>query len=237
MEEDKLNENKEKMNAGGTLLGWLQQVATLITKNGLKGTFTALVVLVLVIMVGSAMLNPAPIMERIEKISETKHTEAVNLRMENDKIIQDAIKTMRMDLSADRILVFETHNGGTSLSNLPFLYVDMTYEEYKRGLYPLADEYKNLRLSRYPFFMSLYKNVYWFGPVEEMEDRDPSLYFRMKEDGDKYIGFMITYGQDVVSGCVCVVYNDSTDVPREQIRSTMYKYGSMIGPLLNKDGI
>ena len=229
-------ENEEKKNEtmknAGTVIGWLKPVSDFVKNSGIMGIITTLLVIFLTIFIGNIAMNPTNIIEKVEEIRETKHNEAVIERMSYDETIQDCIKMMRIELAADRIMVFETHNGGTSLNKLPFLYVDMSYEENKAGLVPLADEYKNLRLSRYPFFTRLYRDLFWYGAVEDMEAIDPSLYYRMSEDGDKYIAFQVTFGKELVSGAICVIYNDSARVSDTVMRSAMYKYGSKIGPLL-----
>ena len=229
-------ENSESANEGmknaGTIISWLKPVSEFVKNSGIMGIVTTVLVIFITIIIGNIAIDPSGMIEKVERIREKKHTEAVVERMNNDVIIQDAIKNMRTELYADRVLVFETHNGGSSLNNLPFIYVDLSYEEKKQELPPLMDEYKNLRLSRYPFFSRLYRELYWYGPVEGMKEIDPSLYYRMSEDGDKYIAFQVTFGRQLVSGAICVVYNDTTEISDQYMRSVLYKYGTLIGPLL-----
>ena len=223
---------KQGMENAGTIISWLKPVSQFIRKSGIMGAITTILVIFLTIIVGNVAINPTGMIEKVEEIRDKKHTEAVLERMNSDVVIQDAVKDMRRELYADRVLVFETHNGGSSLNNLPFIYVDLSFEEKRPELPPLIDEYKNLRLSRYPFFVHLYTDLFWFGAVKDIEEIDPSLYYRMSEDGDKYAAFQVTFGKELVSGAICVVYNDTTEISEAYMRSTLYKYGSKIGPLL-----
>ena len=138
-------------------------------------------ILFIFIFVGQLVFNPESVVKKFEEINNKRHTEAVIKRLENEPEIRTNLIKLRNELNADRVYILETHNGGTNLAGLPFLYVDLTYAEPKSSLTWLESEYKNVRLSRYPWATELYQNGYYSEPNEYLKDLDPELYFRLKD--------------------------------------------------------
>ena len=127
-EDKKLTEDmKTSVNEANGLLGLMERIKRFINKEGLKGTFTSLLTLFVAVVIGYFIFNPGKFFEQFEKFNNEKHEEAIMARMEADPQIREYLTYMKDELGADRTYVLEAHNGGSNLSNLPFLYTDLTY--------------------------------------------------------------------------------------------------------------
>lgn len=212
----------------------MERVKGFIDKHGLKGTFTTLLTVFIAACVGYCMFNPGIIFERVQQIQVEQHNEAVKARLNADPKIRSYLMEMRTELGADRTYILETHNGGMNLTNLPFLYVDLTYAEPRSNLSWLEMEYTNLRLSRYPWAAYVYNHGFWFGPVSDIQEVDDELYQRLIKEGVAYMGLVMMYGEDSMpSGTLGVVYETDGDRPNNiEVLRIMQKYSNIISNLL-----
>lgn len=218
-----------------TTIGWVDKVGELLKKYGLQNIFLSVMVLFLVVVVGQMAFNPESVFKKVEESRQKAHTEAVQKRISNEPKIREYIVNLKNEVRADRVFVLETHNGGNNLSNLPFIYVDLTYAEPKGAMSWMESEYKNVRLSRYPWASEVYSNTYWSGTVESIERLDPELFHRLKSEDVVFLAAMMMYGTYNPSGCVGVVYTDE-DIPSDdEIRRILMRYVGMLSPLFNNE--
>lgn len=228
-------EEKKIPDVNGTIT-WFERVSAFIKKTGLKDIIVTTMVIFIFIVVGYVAINPSGAIERYEKIIEEKHTESVMRRLNNEPKIRENLIDMKNELNADRVYILETHNGGTNLAGLPFLYVDLTYAEPKSSLGWLENEYKNVRLSRYPWASALYENTFWSAPVDDLESLDPELYHRLKNEDVVYMSAIMMYGTNTPSGVIGVVYTDTSKIPqRKEINKIMTRYCSTLSILFNNE--
>ena len=225
----------EDNNVGNTI-GWIERLSNLVKKAGLQNIILTIMVLFIVTVAGQFVFNPEGVIKKYEEINNKRHTEAVIKRLENEPEIRANLLSLKNELHADRVYVLETHNGGTNLAGLPFLYVDLTYAEPKSSLTWLESEYKNVRLSRYPWATELYQNNYYSEPVEYLKDLDPELYFRLSSENVGYMAAIMMYGKDNPSGVIGVVYTNDDVVPnKEEIRKALIKYSTILSPMFNNE--
>ena len=212
----------------------MERVRGFIDKYGLKGTFTTLLTVFIAASVGYYVFNPGVILEQAQQIEVERHNEAVKSRLNADPKIRSYLLEMKDELDADRAYILETHNGGTNLANLPFLYVDLTYAEPRSNLSWLEMEYNNLRLSRYPWANYIFNHGFWFGPISDIEEIDSELNQRLSKEGVSYMGMVMMYGEDSMpSGTLGVVYEDDGDRPNDaEVLKIMQKYSNIISNLL-----
>lgn len=212
----------------------MERVKGFIDKHGLKGTFTTLLTVFIAACVGYCVFNPGVVFERIQQIQAEQHNEAVKARLNADPKIRSYLLEMKVELGADRTYILETHNGGTNLTNLPFLYVDLTYAEPRNSLSWLEMEYTNLRLSRYPWAAYVFNHGFWFGPISDTEEIDSELNQRLSKEGVSYMGMVMMYGEDSMpSGTLGVVYEHDGDRPSDvEVLRIMQKYSNIISKLL-----
>ena len=238
MSEDKksLNEMKNTTEELNGVVSLMERIHKFIVKNGLKGTFTSLLTLFIAAVIGFFILNPGAFFEKFQDFSQTKHEMAIKQRLENDPKIRTALANFRAETGGDRAYILEAHNGGGNLKNLPFLYADLTYLEPK-GLYNYVEaEYKNFRLSRYPWASYVIEQGVWFGPIDDCKELDPELYYRLKNEDVAYMGMYVMHGKSgLPSACLGIVFNyveDEQQPDRKQIIKAMQKYASSINPYL-----
>lgn len=212
----------------------MERVKGFIDKHGLKGTFTTLLTVFVAACVGYCVFNPVVVFERVQQIQIERHNEAVKARLSVDPKIRNYLMEMKAELGADRTYILETHNGGTNLANLPFLYVDLTYAEPRNNLSWLEMEYNNLRLSRYPWADYVYNHGFWFGPISDTKEIDSELHQRLSKEGVSYMGMVMMYGEDSMpSGTLGVVYEHDCDRPSDvEVLRIMQKYSNIISKLL-----
>lgn len=218
-------------NNAGNAIGWLEKVLALEQRYGLRAIFNSFLIIFVAVVVGWIAFNPTSIIDKIQKAQTAQHKEQIELRKQADPIIKNCLANLRNELGADRAFLFETHNGGSNLDGLPFLYVDMTYDEPASGIHRVQDEYKNLSQTRYDFMDYVYRKTFWFGNIEELKEDDMELYYRLYKAGVTHLAILIIYGNDLPSGAVGVVF--SHDIPDEyRLKQSMHKAGSKIASLL-----
>ena len=212
----------------------MERVRGFIDKYGLKGTFTTLLTVFIAACVGYYAFNPGVILEQAQQIQIERHNEAVKARLDADPKIRSYLLEMKVELDADRTFILETHNGGTNLTNLPFLYVDLTYAEPRSNFSWLEREYTNLRLSRYPWANYIFNHGFWFGSISDIEEIDSELNQRLSKEGVSYMGMVMMYGEDSMpSGTLGVVYEGDSDRPNDvEVLKIMQKYSNIISNLL-----
>ncbi len=67
-------------------------------------------------------------------VQQQKHKELIDLRLEVNNKIKVIIDAFRNSTNADRVFVFEYHNGESNLNGLPFAKVSATYEVLQFGV-------------------------------------------------------------------------------------------------------
>lgn len=214
----------------------MERMKMFLDKHGLRGILTTLLMLFIASVMAWAIFNPSAIFEKFEDFSQEKHEQLIKNRLAADPVVRNYLSDLRDEIGADRVYVLETHNGGANLSNLPFLYVDMTYADPNRVLTEFEDEYRNLRLSRYPWASAVYEEGFRICSIDDIADADPELYYRLQKEGVAYMGMMLIYGENAIpSGVLGVVYEEGTEVPQLSIiMKSMQKYTTVLMPLLKK---
>lgn len=216
-------------------ISFIDRIGKMLKKWGLQNILLFIMVLFLTAAASTMLLNPESIYNKMEQIKQKSHTESVMKRINNEPRIRENLVNLKAELKADRVFVLETHNGGTNLSNLPFLYVDLTYAEPRAQLAWMEDEYKNVRLSRHPWATEVFKNTYWSGEVESLELLDPELYHRLKNEDVVFFAAVMMFGTYNPSGVLGVVYTSDEHPDDEVIRRIIFRYSSSLAILFNNE--
>jgi hypothetical protein len=229
-------ENKEKIENVNATLSWVERVFGFVKKAGIQNILITLMMVFLVAVVGQFVFNPEGLIKRYEQIVNEQHTESVIKRLNNEPAIRENLIQLKSELNADRVYILETHNGGANLAGLPFLYVDLTYAEPKSAYQWLESEYRNVRLARYPWASELYQNSFYAEPIDYLENLDPELYYRLKNEDVVYMAAIMMYGTYNPSGVIGVVYTNKDNIPdKSQIRRVLTKYTSTFAILFNNE--
>lgn len=176
------------------------------------------------------------ITEQVE-IKEHDHQVGSELRRMNNPKINTMLTHMLLDLKADRVSILEMHNGKENPTSLPFVYVDMTYEEIADGKVFLTDEYENLNLSKYPFFDYIGEHKLFIGDIDQISEIDKKLAFRIKANDMNFI-VMELLETSVEIGFLTISYSEKPkDLTNEQIIAKVNNYSQKLIHLLDLSDI
>lgn len=187
----------------GEQLGFLEKTIKLIEKYGLFKIFRALCIIAIFIYV---MCNGANLIdgiisrvtkdtmkeERVEKQEE--HDAALKRRQEIRPEIYNVLYGLMHKLNADRVFIIEMHNGTNSVSGLPFLYGEMTYDVVSEGVEHVDGEYTNFSLSRFQFATYLEEKHIWLGDIDELSKIDTKLSHKLISNDVNYIALTQIHG-------------------------------------------
>lgn len=227
-------ETPQGSNNAGNVIGWIDKLFSLIKRSGIQNIFLTLMMLFVVIVVGQIAYNPSSFIKRIETVQHEQHQKAIEKRIDATPKIRECMLDLKNEINANRVFVMEAHNGGQNLTNLPFLYVDLTYAEPKTSAAWLMDEYINVRLSRYPSASKLFDETYMMLTIDELNKIDPEMYYRLNRDSVKYLCMMMLYSNQDPVGAIGATFTDPKQVPSQQaIKKALLKYGNPIASLLS----
>ena len=143
---------EEKHAILGSIASAFSKFVGAVKRNGvLISTYCCL----LLIFLYSVIINPINIenmFETMRKNNDAAHTESVDKRLFADQMIKPIIENIRLKYNLDRVCILETHNSTENLSDISFLYMSLTYEDYNENdstMYPIGDEYQRQRTGDY----------------------------------------------------------------------------------------
>lgn len=167
--------------------------------------------------------------------AQKEHEELVRKRIKNSPIIRNELKDLLIKLGATRASVCEMHNGTNNLAGIPFLYMDMTYEEKSPEVDYVTDEYHNFNMGKYPFMTAHFDGKTWIGSIEDVEKEDEHLAAKLKLGDSKYGAWVILRGVHSVIGFLCVTFSDKDDHPdKATIMAELTESAQLISSLLDK---
>lgn len=217
-------------------LGVLEKVITFFNKNSVWSIVKSVFLCVFIGYFIYFSLNPSIILDRIEKAKTEKHIEDINNRFHNTKTIQNEIKMLLNETSADRALLIEYHNSIQSLQGLPFAFGSLNFEEISNNVeFYLGDEFSNFNTSKYPICNYLMENPLWYGDINELEKIDRRLALKLKASKVQYLVMIEIMGDEQPIGILAVTYTTDTELPNlNSIISKMRQFEIKIAHLLSK---
>lgn len=201
-----------QMDNVNTGLGWLDKTLGVVEKYRLLTIFKALFVIVLTALVIGFISNPTYIFEKWRNWEDEQHTEAIQKRLQTNEKIHLACQKLMYKVGADRVMLLELHNGGSNIAGLPFLKASCIYEAMNEGVMPIADQYQQQQLSLIPFSSYLAQHTHWCGDVEDLENIDRSLHYRMMANGTKHFAAKCIHG---VNTPVAFIFVSFTELPED----------------------
>lgn len=182
-------------------------------------------------------LNPQIIVERVEKTKNEKHSVDINNRFLTTKTIQNELKRLLSETSADRAILVEYHNSVQSLQGLPFAYGSLNFEEISDSVeFYLGDEFSNFNTSKYPICNYLMDNPLWYGDIAALEDIDRRLALKLKASKVQYIAMIEVMGDEQPVGILAVTFTGDTVIPHiNSIVSALRRVEIKVAHLLTKN--
>lgn len=160
-----------------------------------------------------------------QRIIDDTHDYELKKKEEHDKLIayrvsvtpkiSNVMKDLIIDTGAAKVAVFELHNGGNSITGIPFLYADMNYEEAKDQAMLTIDEYKNVNLNKYPLICNHFQDGSWYGTTEALAEEDQKLADKLNAIGATYCVMMVIHGVDRPVGFLNIYFTGEHESSRE----------------------
>lgn len=223
----------------GSEAGLLDKVMNALRQYGLAKTLGAIGIIALFIWA----LNSENTIDRIINDALDKRTEVgiqeENVMMNQRESVQDDIYKILHniidDTDADRAFIFEMHNGTNNTSGLPFMYAEMTYEEVKHGIMPVAEDWGKLTMTLYNFPIFIKQKGYWEGSLDDMKDLDYKIGLKSEANDVKYMYMCTLYG--VRENClgalgITFVNKDKSENPNK-VRQSMMIHAQQVAILLD----
>lgn len=148
------------------------------------------------------------------------------------------LNKMIYTLGASRAFVLEFHNGKENAASLPFVYLDMSYEEQNENhkeLEYISSYYQNVPISHYNFATIVAKKYIYIGDVESIREYDPRLTQVMEKNNVNYFGCILLKSRGHKIGFLCVTYEKGNkhNVNKREIEYNLKEAAKIISPLLD----
>jgi hypothetical protein len=92
-------------------------------------------------------------------------------QIKKDEIVHLAIRDLRRKYNADRIYIWQFHNGGNFYTYSPMQKTSITYERASDGLERKSERYQNILISHYTkYIMDVMNGDMFYYEIKKMED-------------------------------------------------------------------
>jgi len=106
-----------------------------------------------------------------DKKQKNKSRESLMQQIKNDEIVHLSIREIRRRYNADRVFIWQFHNGGSFYTNAPMQKVSITYERNSDGLERKAEKNQNHLVSHFnSFIKNVIEMTMFYSDVNKMED-------------------------------------------------------------------
>ena len=169
------------------------------------------------------------------KMMQAKKEEGIRDYVVTPRVQKD-IEVLLYTLNADRVFIFELHNGKKNISGLPFKYADMSYEvaNRERGVDRCYTKYQDVPLTMYKYPDYMHKKKFMIGTVNDIEKIDYEFAKCIREDGGEYLAMVYINGTDGPLAFLGVSYHDPKFAPSDEIIEEKLKsYSKTIGELID----
>lgn len=170
------------------------------------------------------------------KLVQEKKEEGIRDFVVTPKVQKD-IEILLYTLNADRVFIFELHNGKKNLTGLPFKYADMSYEvaNRERGIDRCYTKYQDVPLTMYKYPDYMHKKKFMIGTVDDIEKIDYEFAKCIKEDGGEYLAMVYINGSDGTPlAFLGVSYHDKKYALEDAvIEEKLRAYGKVVGELID----
>lgn len=223
----------ENMDKG---VGLLSRILNLLKKYGFWKILQSMAILLVLGYVVFFALNPTYLLDRVMKVYEQRHEEAIDKRAYATKMTYVILNRLLSSTSSDRAWFIELHNGDKNLaSGLTFLYGSMLSETTAEGIREVKDEYENFYLSKFPLMsdMITVEKSYIFARVEDLATCDKTLYYKLKSNDVEHIAMLTLFNANKKPlGILGLTWCSPCDTNPNAIRADMTAAGIQIASLL-----
>ena len=129
----------------------------------------------------------------------------------------------------------EYHNGKENPALLPFVYLDMTYEQTARkDMNYISGEYQNMNVSLFQMPVYLAEHYFFAGTTDELIEVDQKIGRRYQDHGTEYCAIMLLRSEGTMIGVLGISYAKVPEtITRDEIHSIMAMYAQDISDHLD----
>lgn len=206
--------------------------------------FFIILISVIILIVGGKISYHAANSERVmEAISswiegQNANTEEKGMEIRQDittPAIQKELRLLCYTLNADRVFLFELHNGKKSAGGLPFVYADMSYEEVniEKCLEYVGTEFQNIPLTLYKYPNYIFHKRYEYATLGEISEIDMAFAKHIEAIGGKYLAtiYITIHGKPL--GFLCASFHSEPVITDAVIKDKMENSARILKPLLD----
>ena len=141
--------------------------------------------------------------------------------------------------SADRVALFEYHNGGYNLTGMPFLHFSLSICRNNYGVDDLSKDFNDILVSSVPDFVKeLDQNeIVYIQDIENLRATFPRLYKELVEDGIKQVLFCNIEGINDPVGILMLAFKTADTNLNRKIRKEIFKKVQKISTMLDYKNI
>lgn len=236
-----MEEKVEKKIGGpiGMVMDVIGGVLVWVDKYGLKKMLKAFgfcaLVCGFIFFMFSTQTYRSMIAQTAQDSQSESHTIGTEIRSEASSKINSRLLKMTIAMGADRAFILEMHNGKENPTNLPFNYVDMTYEEINDAngcVEYISDGFENLNMGRYNFPYYITEHNFFIGDVEAFKAIDKKMGYRLIDEEVGYIALVLIKTSKEI-GFLGVTYKDKPEMDDEELHGKICTYVQEIACLLD----
>lgn len=141
--------------------------------------------------------------------------------------------------SADRVALFEYHNGGYNLTGMPFLHFSLSICRNNYGVDDLSKDFNDILVSSVPDFVKeLDQNeIVYIQDIENLRATFPRLYKELVEDGIKQVLFCNIEGINDPVGILMLAFKTADTNLNRKVRKEIFKKVQKISTMLDYKNI
>jgi hypothetical protein len=154
----------------------------------------------------------------IKRSITSDHIDSEAYRDKISPIIRYLMNKTILKLDADRSFILEGHNGSTSLSNLSFLYMDITYLETNVINDWISFDYRNLSTSIFPCFHYLSNEGSFTGTIEDLQTIDNKISHIIHGNGTNFMSIVsLNNSKNKCVGAVALTWMEKPNMDVKEI--------------------
>jgi hypothetical protein len=137
-------------------MDWSKIIEVLLT------SFTSIVI---------ALITAGFFRRRIEKGKEQFSKKQLMKQIEHDEIVHYALRELRRKYNADRVYVWQFHNGGNFYTSSPMQKTSITYERCSEGLERKSEKYQGVLISNFTgYIKDTMNNKMFYHDIDKLPD-------------------------------------------------------------------
>lgn len=157
------------------------------------------------------------------------------IRKESIAKVNKVLTELMQKTWADRVALFEYHNGGYNLTGMPFLHFSLAIQRNNLGVDTLSKDFDNVLVSSVPEFIGEidHNDIYYVDDVKKLKPIFPRLYSELHEDNMVEAVFCCVEGVDDEVGFLMLAFKRPMGARQQKVYKELFKKVQKISTLLD----